>query len=327
MAKRRTKGDHEKALLVSAGYEECAGCGKMLRPGTRRCPACGALTRSSKSTLKVAAVVAIVILALASVYVFYPREEQDLPPPTVVAAMPTGYGASTAASITVSFNRAMDVASVESAFVIVPSVSGTFSWSGYAMTFNPVPGLPDDSFFTATIGSGAKDLSGEPLDCGVYSWSFSTADLPTVRRSIGSGSGDFWTTYPATHPSSGLPVNHPDWVVAALAQGAVLILDHSEGCYPCVQQMDICQSAYASNPELQYFDVLSGTDEPEASEAFAAYDPDDGMHYVPLTILVTRALDGSGGEVIAWHSWEGVVDLITLTSWIDDARSHYDECV
>lgn len=326
MAKRRTKSDHEKALLVSAGYEECPGCGKMLKPGARRCPGCGNLTRSTKTVLKASAVVLLVVLAALAIYVFYPREEQYLPPPTVVTVSPTGYGASTSASVTVSFNRAMDVESVESAFSIAPHVTGTFSWSGHTMTFSPSSSLPVDSYFTVTIGSGAKDVSGEALDCGIYVWSFSTGELPTVRRSIGTGPGDFWTAYPTTHPSSGQDVSHPDWAVEALGQGAVLIFAHSEGCYPCVQQTDICQSVYASNPGLQYFDVLSGTDEPEASEAFDAYDPNGGIHYVPLTIVVTKALDGLGQEVIAWHSWEGVVDLTTLTSWVEDAQSYHDEC-
>ena len=170
-----------------------------------------------------------------------------------------------------------------------------------------------------TIGASARDATGAPLDCGSYTWSFSTADLPTVRRDIGTGAGDFWTVYPDAHPSSGEDVAHPDWVISSLEQGVVLILDHSEGCYPCIQQTQICESVYASHPELQYFDLLSGTDEPSASQAFAAYDPNGGVHYVPLTIVVTKAQDDLGNTVVAWHSWEGVVDLVTLTSWIQDA--------
>ena len=311
--------------LASEGYSECGSCRKMLKPGTRRCPACGALTSSTRTALTVVAVIAILVIAGTAVYVFYPREEAYLPPPTVVAASPVGYSASTAASVTASFNRAMDKVSVESSFSISPSVQGTFSWSGYTMEFSPVQGLPDDAYYTVTIGSSTRDATGEPLDCGSYSWSFSTADLPTVRRALGVGAGDFWTVYPTMHPLSGQTVTHPDWVIAALEQGVVMILDHSEGCYPCIQQTGICESVYASYPELQYFDLSSGTDEPDSSEAFAAYDPNGDIHYVPLTIVVTKALDGYGNEVVAWHSWEGVVDAVTLTSWIQDAQSYYDD--
>jgi hypothetical protein len=326
MAKRRTKAQQEKSRLLSEGYIECNGCGRMLKPGARRCEECGALTWSTKRALMAVAVIATVLIAALAVYAFYPREERYVTPPTVVTASPTGYSASTSTSIRVGFNRAMDTASVESSFVISPVVQGTFAWSRTTMTYSPTQALPDDAHFTVTIGEDARDATGAPLDCGSYTWPFSTADLPTVRRDIGTGADDFWTVYPAAHPSAGQTVTNPDWVIAALGQGIALIFDHSEGCYPCIQQTEICESVDASNPELQYFDLLAGTDEPSSSQAFAAYDPNGGVHYVPLTIVVTKAVDGIGNEVIAWHSWEGVVDLVTLASWIQDAQSFYDEC-
>ena len=279
----------------------------------------------AKRVLTAVAIVAIVLIATVVVYEFYPRNEKYVPLPTVVTASPTGYGASTSANIQVDFNIAMNTASVEAAFAISPSVQGVFSWARTTMVFTPTQSLPDDSHFTVTIGTGARDATGASLDCGSYAWSFSTADLPTARRDMGTGTEDFWTVYPAIHPSSGQTVTHPDWVLAALSQGVVMILDHSEGCYPCVQQTGICESVYASHPELEYYDLLSGTDEPAASQAFAAYDPNGGVHYIPLTIIVTKAMDGYGNEVVAWHSWEGVVDAVTLGSWIDDAQSYYDD--
>ncbi len=326
MAKRRTKAQQEKLRLLSEGYTECGGCGNMLAPGAKRCPACGSLARSVKMVLTAVVIVAIVLIATVAFYAFYPREEPYAPPPTVVTASPAGYSAPTSASITVDFNIAMDTASVESSFVISPSVQGTFAWSRTTMTFTPAQQLPDDTYFTVTIGGDARDASGMPLDCGSYTWSFSTGDLPTERRGIGTGTEEFWTVYPQGHTSAGQAVSHPDWVVAALEEGVVLVFDHSEGCYPCVQQSEICGSVSASHPELQYFDLLAGTDEPSSSQAFAAYDPNGGVHYVPLTIVVTKAEDGLGNEIVIWHSWEGVVDAVTLTSWIQDAQSYYSEC-
>ena len=326
MAKRRKKAMQEKSVLLSEGYTECVDCGKMLKPGSRRCPECGSLTRSTKRLMVTAAITVIVLVAAVAAYAFYPREDGYRPPPTVVTANPTGYSAPISAEIAVSFNMAMDVASVEAAFDISPDIQGTFTWSRTTMTYTPAQPLPDDTYFTVTIGSDARDVDGSPLDCGSFTWSFSTADIPVVRREIGMGAGDFWTVYPDSHPSAGSPVTHPDWAVTALGQGAVLIFGHSEGCYPCTQQNEICESVYASHPSLQYLDLLSGTDEPQSSQAFAAYDPNGGVNYVPLTVIVTRALDDYGEEVIAWHSWEGVVDLVTLTSWIEDAESFYDEC-
>jgi hypothetical protein len=326
MAKRRKKAQQEKSRLLSEGFTECTSCGKMMKPGSRRCPGCGSLTRSTKKVIMTAAVVAIIVIAAAAAYALYPRDEYYVPPPTVVSAFPTGYGASTSASIMVDFNVAMDTATVESSFVISPSVQGTFAWSRTTMKFTPINTLADDTHFTVTIGGGARDTAGSSLDCGSYTWSFSTSELPTVRRDIGTGPDDFWTTYPPGHPSAGQTVVHPDWVMAALDDGVVLVFDHSEGCYPCIQQAEICESVCISHPELQYFDLLSGTDEPSSSQTFAAYDPNGGVHYVPLTVVVTTAVDSLGNEFVAWHSWEGVVDLVTLTSWIQDAQSYEGEC-
>lgn len=326
MAKRRTKAQQERTRLLSEGYTECSSCGRMLKPDAKRCPECGSFTMPTKRALTATAIIVIVFIAAVGIYVVYPRQELYVPPPTIVAASPAGYSASTSASIRADFNKAMDVTSVESSFAISPTVQGTFAWHGYAMVFTPSQALPDDSYFTVTIGSGARDTTGVPLDCGSYAWSFSTADLPIERRDIGTEVDDFWTVYPASHPSAGQTMTHPDWVASALEQGVVLIFDHSEGCYPCIQQTEICESVDALHPELQYFDLLAGTDEPLSSQAFAAYDPNGGVHYVPLTIVVTKAVDGLSNEVIAWHSWEGVVDLVTLTSWIEDAQSFYDEC-
>ena len=326
MAKRRTKVMQEKSVLLSKGYTECAACGKMLKPGSRRCPECGSLTISAKRVMVAAAVAAIVFVAAASVYAFYPREEEYVPDPTVVTANPTGYSTPTSAEITVDFNKAMDTASVEAAFDISPYAQGTFAWSHTSMTYAPTEQLPDNTDFIVTIGGGARDADGRPLDCGSYTWQFSTADLPSERRDIGMGVGDFWTVYPESHPSAGVMVTHPDWATSALEQGTALAFCHSEGCYPCTQQNEICTSVCTSYPDLEYFDLLAGTDEPQASQAFAAYDPNGGVNYVPLTVVITKALDGSDHEVIAWHSWEGVVDLVTLTSWMEDALSFYSEC-
>jgi hypothetical protein len=220
----------------------------------------------------------------------------------------------------------MDTTSVEGAFAISPHIQGTFGWSSTTMTYTPTEPLPDDTDFSVKIGGDAHDAGGMHLDCGSYTWLFSTADLPVERREIGTGTNEFWTVYPESHPSAGESVTHPDWAITALGQGVTLIFGHSEGCYPCTQQNEICQSVRASYPSLQFLDLLAGSDEPQASQAFAAYDPNGGVNYVPLTVVITKALDGYGNEVIVWHSWEGVVDLVTLTSWIQDSLSFYDEC-
>ncbi|UCE80799.1 MAG: Ig-like domain-containing protein [Methanobacteriota archaeon] len=264
------------------------------------------------------------VTASILVYTYYPREEYKVLP-RVVDFAPSGYGTSTGAEIIVTFNKAMDIHSVETSFSVSPSIAGSFAWAGITMTYTPSGALMDLTYYTATIGQGAKDLDGSQLDCVMFSWSFFTGEIPTERRDVGTGAEDFWIGYPPTHPSSGETVQHPDYVLSALDSDVVMILDHSEGCAPCIQQGTICQSVSAANPDITYFDLSSGTDEPEASQAFAAYDPNGGVHYVPLTIVVTRVQSPAGGTAVGWHAWEGVIDLDSLQSWILDAKSHYDE--
>jgi hypothetical protein len=325
LAKRRTKEEQEKKRLLSQGYFECSSCGTLLKPKSRRCGECGTLTYSTKRAIYAVAVVAILVTASILVYTYYPREEEYKVLPRVVDYAPSGYGASTGAQISVTFNKAMDISSVEASFSVIPAVAGSFSWTGTTMTYSPSGALMDQTYYAATVGQGARDMDGSQLDCVVFSWSFITGAPPTTRRDVGTGAEDFWITYPATHPSSGSAAQHPDWVQSALNSGVVMILDHSEGCAPCIQQGSICQSISSANPDITYIDLSSGTDEPEASEGFAAYDPNGGIHYVPLTIVVTRILSPSGGTVIGWHAWEGVIDQSSLQGWISDAKSHYDE--
>ena len=270
-------------------------------------------------------VIALLLVASVAAYMYYPRSEPYVSPPTVISAEPAGYGAGTSEPIKVTFNKLMDETSVESSFQILPQIGGSFSWNGIYMTYTPSGSLAAETHYTVCIGSGTRDRSGMPLDCGMYSWSFSTANPPATRRDVGTGADDFWITYPTSHPSSGGTVQHPDWVLSALDSGVVMILDHSEGCSPCIQQGSICRSISSANPDITYIDLSSGTDEPDASEGFAAYDPNGGVHYVPLTIVVTKVQSPSGGTVIGWHAWEGVIDESSLQSWIADAKSHYSE--
>ncbi len=64
--------------------------------------------------------------------------------------------------ISVTFSEPMDQKSVEEAFQIDPPEQGTFAWSGNSVTFTP--STWSLSFQTTVIiGTGAKDLAGNPL--------------------------------------------------------------------------------------------------------------------------------------------------------------------
>jgi len=89
------------------------------------------------------------------------------------------------------FNKPMEKFSVESSFTIQPSLTGSFSLVGTTMAFTPSAPLLDQTYYTATVGPGARDLTGSQLDCTVLTWSFFTGPPPTERRHVGTGTGDF----------------------------------------------------------------------------------------------------------------------------------------
>jgi serine protease AprX len=74
-------------------------------------------------------------------------------------------------NVTVTFSEPMDKASVQSAFSLTRTsdgspVSGTFSWSGNAMTFHPSADLDATTQYTARVAGGAggaKDTAGNAL--------------------------------------------------------------------------------------------------------------------------------------------------------------------
>jgi hypothetical protein len=152
-------------------------------------------------------------------------------------------------------------------------------------------------------------------------------DTEKVYHLVGTGDSDFWITYPPAHPKSGQEVIHPYKVRTALQSKPVMILTHSENCQPCVVQTEICNriySKYASS--ITYMDLLSGVSEPDATETFNVYDPNDEMHYIPLLIVVTYVKDSKNHTAIGWHAWEGIVDEQILDGWIADAIAHYRKC-
>ncbi len=317
MSREKHLQKRRRQELREKGFIPCGYCDEMVSPSALRCEHCGKLYNTGKQLLAVA-IALIVALSAVGVYFLYPQEGQGayVPPedvPTVLSASPTGSSASVSSVISATFNRDMNQASVESAFSIAPYVPGTFSWSGNTLRYSPSASLAEGTYYAVTIGSGAKDTDGQSLDCGIYIWRFTTAggsSMPTLR-SIGTGDNEFWST----------STSHPTWAQAAVQSKPVLILTHTTGCYPCTVMTGTCEQVYSEySGYITYYDLTSGEDEPDASQCFAAYDPVP-PNYVPLTTLLTL---GPSNQII-WHSWEGVIDEATLSSWIDDAISYHNQ--
>ncbi|MBC2696984.1 MAG: PGF-pre-PGF domain-containing protein [ANME-2 cluster archaeon] len=130
-------------------------------------------------------------LATAYIWDFTTAAESDITAPTVTDNTPTGTAVPVTTVITVTFNESMNTTSVEDAFSIDPSVAGTLSWSGDTMTFTSTADLAYYTMHEVTIGTGAEDLSGNPL-ATAYIWDFTTAaesdiTAPTVTDNTPTG--------------------------------------------------------------------------------------------------------------------------------------------
>jgi hypothetical protein len=143
-------------------------------------------------------------------------------------------------------------------------------------------------------------------------------------RPTGSGANDFWFANPSTGAGLNSTVDHPSWVINALEKGPVLIFAHIEGCMACAIQEPICVKVNGSHEgNLTYFDLLGGRNDLALNEALDAYDPSGGSHLVPLVVVINQVQDGNGSAKVVWHSWEGIISLASLDSWINDALAHH----
>ncbi|MCK5017595.1 MAG: Ig-like domain-containing protein, partial [Candidatus Peribacteraceae bacterium] len=119
----------------------------------------------------------------------------DTTPPAIETASPTGTNVPITAPITITFNETINQSSIEGAFSMSPTVTGSFSWDGNDFTFTPFSNLTHNASYTVSInGDLAQDLAGNTLDGnnnGIaegsptddYSWSFTT-EPDTIPPSV-----------------------------------------------------------------------------------------------------------------------------------------------
>ena len=144
------------------------------------------------------------------------------------------------------------------------------------------------------------------------------------KYSVGSGSDDWWDTYPVQSPSSGSEVNHPQWILDALGSKPVVVYVH-KSCGYCKPQTDaLAEVVKEEGDKFTYFDITAEGDS-RAEEALQAYDPNGGAIYVPMTVIVTLAPNSEGKIEPVWHSSEDVTGKEWIKNYIDDAISYYNE--
>ena len=115
----------------------------------------------------------------------------DVTPPTVVSTVPAdgAIGVSPTAPITATFSEPMDLNSISATTFTLKTTSGltpvtgtvTYNTANNTATFTPTPALSGVSGYTATITTGAKDVSANALVADKV-WTFTTGDVtaPTV---------------------------------------------------------------------------------------------------------------------------------------------------
>lgn len=108
-----------------------------------------------------------VVLAKGEVK-FVDRVLESLLPPIVASSSPArnSQNVNALSSINISFTKAMDTASVESAFSITPSVGGSITWKDNFRTlcFTPSTHFGHLTNYNVTIGGSAKSVTGFFLD-------------------------------------------------------------------------------------------------------------------------------------------------------------------
>jgi hypothetical protein len=106
--------------------------------------------------------------------------------PAVTSVSPTGgsTGVSRTTAIVTLFSNAMDKPATEGAFSLRNTnngtlVSGTFYWFGSALVFVPSSPLANNTTYTASVSTAARDLNAVPLPVST-TWNFTTTTQPLI---------------------------------------------------------------------------------------------------------------------------------------------------
>jgi thiol-disulfide isomerase/thioredoxin len=150
-------------------------------------------------------------------------------------------------------------------------------------------------------------------------------DTYTPIHAVGTGSNNFWISYPTSHPNASQPVDHLPWVLNSLHENAVIFVVHRTGCVTCQPQADrmiALAEKYEDNVTFYDLDItLGGETEQKAYEAYV-YDPAGPPGYIALSVLVA-VIEVNGEIEYGWHSWEGDVADEELESWVRDTIYYY----
>ncbi len=98
---------------------------------------------------------------------------------SVIGNTPIGINVPTGSRITITFSKAMNSDSVETAFSTIPATTGSFSWSGNTMTYTPAS-LNYSTAYNVRMGTGARDMAGNNLPSS-FEWQFTTGAKTSIN--------------------------------------------------------------------------------------------------------------------------------------------------
>jgi Ice-binding-like/Bacterial Ig-like domain len=112
------------------------------------------------------------------------------PPPTVISTIPSNgaVGVTESATVKATFSVPMDPITINPTTFKVTgpgatAISGSVTYAASTATFTPAASLAGSSLYTATITTGAKDSTGDPLAAN-FVFTFTTAPPPTVTSVV-----------------------------------------------------------------------------------------------------------------------------------------------
>ncbi len=153
----------------------------------------------------------------------------------------------------------------------------------------------------------------------------------TPIHAAGSGSNDFWITYPTGNPLHGQDVNHLRWIVDSLKTKPVLFVVHRTGCIGCADQAErVIKFGETYDEYVLLYDLDAVYEAPsdilqKANEVYM-YDPNGPPGYIALTGIFTYIKENDETK-IGWHTWEAPNDMTVsdsdLETWIKDAIYYY----
>jgi hypothetical protein len=146
-----------------------------------------------------------------------------------------------------------------------------------------------------------------------------------AQYDVGSGNNDWWTKYPDGHSGAGIEVNHPSWVLSALGSKPILIYVHKE-CDYCVPQTESVKNISDEfSGKITFYEINADGGDVRSEEALQAYDPNGGITYVPLTVIVTLAPNSEGKVEPVWHSTDQITGDDWIKNYVEDALDQYSE--